>query len=59
MRYLVSQRGILDGRETPLVAGAWAIFGLGNAAVLGAALWEARESLPTPRCHNEQLVSCV
>ena len=54
VRYLCAQRTELDGREVPLFAGMWAIFGHGNVAGLGEALSEVRETLPTLRGHNEQ-----
>jgi 3D-(3,5/4)-trihydroxycyclohexane-1,2-dione acylhydrolase (decyclizing) len=54
VRYLAAQRTVLDGVEAPLFAGCWAIFGHGNVAGLGEALWHAREALPTYRAHNEQ-----
>jgi len=54
VRYLAAQGTICDGREVPLFAGVWAIFGHGNVAALGEALYRHRESLPTYRAHNEQ-----
>ena len=54
VRYLAAQRGELDGAEAPLFAGVWAIFGHGNVAALGEALYDARTVLPTFRAHNEQ-----
>jgi 3D-(3,5/4)-trihydroxycyclohexane-1,2-dione acylhydrolase (decyclizing) len=54
VRYLAAQRGELDGAELPLFAGVWAIFGHGNVAALGEALYAARDTLPTYRAHNEQ-----
>lgn len=54
VRYLAAQRSEIDGREVPLFAGCWAIFGHGNVAGMGEALFHARESLPTLRGHNEQ-----
>ena len=54
VRYLAAQRGELDGAEVPLFAGVWAIFGHGNVAALGEALYAVRETLPTFRAHNEQ-----
>src|SRR6202522_4209299 len=54
VRYLAAQRGELDGAEVPLFAGVWAIFGHGNVAALGEALYAARDTLPTFRAHNEQ-----
>ncbi|MBU2711181.1 3D-(3,5/4)-trihydroxycyclohexane-1,2-dione acylhydrolase (decyclizing) [Zooshikella harenae] len=38
----------------PLFAGVFAIFGHGNVAGLGEALYQAQEKLPTFRAHNEQ-----
>jgi 3D-(3,5/4)-trihydroxycyclohexane-1,2-dione acylhydrolase (decyclizing) len=54
VRYLAAQRGELSNREVALFAGVWAIFGHGNVAALGEALYEARDALPTFRAHNEQ-----
>ena len=54
VRYLAAQRTLIDGVEAPLFAGCWAIFGHGNVAGLGEALYQARASLPTFRAHNEQ-----
>jgi 3D-(3,5/4)-trihydroxycyclohexane-1,2-dione acylhydrolase (decyclizing) len=54
VRYLAAQRGVLDGADVPLFAGVWAIFGHGNVAALGEALYASREILPTFRGHNEQ-----
>jgi 3D-(3,5/4)-trihydroxycyclohexane-1,2-dione acylhydrolase (decyclizing) len=54
VRYLTAQKTIVDGVELPLFAGCWAIFGHGNVAGLGEALWQEREHLPTWRGHNEQ-----
>ena len=54
IRYLAAQRGELDGERKPLFAGVWAIFGHGNVAALGEALYAARDVLPTYRAHNEQ-----
>ncbi len=57
VRYLTAQRTEFDGRIEPLFAGVWAIFGHGNVAGLGEALWQAREVLPTFRAHNEQAMA--
>ena len=54
VRYLAVQRTVLDGAEAPLFAGVWAIFGHGNVAGLGEALYQVRDKLPTFRAHNEQ-----
>jgi 3D-(3,5/4)-trihydroxycyclohexane-1,2-dione acylhydrolase (decyclizing) len=57
VRYLSQQRGVREGRDVPLFAGVWAIFGHGNVAGLGEALWHARDTLPTYRAHNEQAMA--
>ena len=57
VRYLAAQRTPVDGREAPLVAGVWAIFGHGNVAGLGEALHQVRGTLPTYRAHNEQAMA--
>ncbi|HEY7646443.1 MAG TPA: 3D-(3,5/4)-trihydroxycyclohexane-1,2-dione acylhydrolase (decyclizing) [Hyphomicrobiales bacterium] len=53
-RYLSRQMTEIDGEKLPLFAGVWAIFGHGNVAGLGEALYQVREALPTLRGHNEQ-----
>lgn len=50
-RYLAAQ---LNEDGEPFIAGVWAIFGHGNVAGLGEALYAMRERLPTYRGHNEQ-----
>jgi len=57
VRFLVAQRTLLDGQDAPLFAGCWAIFGHGNVAGMGEALFHARETLPTLRAHNEQAMA--
>ena len=54
VRYLAAQRG---ENGQPMFAGVWAIFGHGNVAALGEALWAARDALPTYRAHNEQAMA--
>jgi 3D-(3,5/4)-trihydroxycyclohexane-1,2-dione acylhydrolase (decyclizing) len=54
VRALASQWTEYGGERTRLFAGVWAIFGHGNVAALGEALYAAREVLPTLRAHNEQ-----
>jgi 3D-(3,5/4)-trihydroxycyclohexane-1,2-dione acylhydrolase (decyclizing) len=44
----------LGGERCRVFAGVWAIFGHGNVAALGEALYGARELLPTLAAHNEQ-----
>src|SRR3990170_6420541 len=53
-RYLTRQMTELDGETVPLFGGVWAIFGHGNVAGIGEALYQVRENLPTYRAHNEQ-----
>jgi 3D-(3,5/4)-trihydroxycyclohexane-1,2-dione acylhydrolase (decyclizing) len=57
VRYLVAQKTEFESTIEPLVAGMWAIFGHGNVAALGEALWQARGHLPTYRAHNEQAMA--
>jgi 3D-(3,5/4)-trihydroxycyclohexane-1,2-dione acylhydrolase (decyclizing) len=61
IRYLAAQHveaapGEVSG-EARYFAGVWAIFGHGNVAGLGEALYAAREQLPTYRAHNEQAMA--
>ena len=54
-RFLINQHVELDdGSELPLFAGVWAIFGHGNVAGIGEALYQVQDQLPTYRGHNEQ-----
>jgi len=53
-RFLAAQKADIDGEVLPLFAGVWAIFGHGNVAGLGEALYGVRDQLPTYRAHNEQ-----
>jgi 3D-(3,5/4)-trihydroxycyclohexane-1,2-dione acylhydrolase (decyclizing) len=53
-RYLASQKTVIDGNTVPIFAGVWAIFGHGNVAGIGEALYQHRDDLPTFRAHNEQ-----
>jgi 3D-(3,5/4)-trihydroxycyclohexane-1,2-dione acylhydrolase (decyclizing) len=57
VRYLGAQCTEFEGGVQPLFAGVWAIFGHGNVAALGEALWHARDTLPTYRAHNEQAMA--
>lgn len=56
-RFLASQMTVIDGRKVPVFAGVWAIFGHGNVAGLGEALYQVRDELPTYRAHNEQAMA--
>jgi 3D-(3,5/4)-trihydroxycyclohexane-1,2-dione acylhydrolase (decyclizing) len=55
VRYLASLRVADDGE--PLFGGVFAIFGHGNVAGLGEALYAQRHALPTWRAHNEQAMA--
>jgi 3D-(3,5/4)-trihydroxycyclohexane-1,2-dione acylhydrolase (decyclizing) len=57
IRHLANQFVEIDGHEVPYFAGVWAIFGHGNVAGLGDALYAARKTLPTYRAHNEQAMA--
>ena len=55
VRHLAALRVELnDGAIEPYCGGVFAIFGHGNVAGLGEALWASRAELPTYRAHNEQ-----
>ncbi|HEY8594971.1 MAG TPA: 3D-(3,5/4)-trihydroxycyclohexane-1,2-dione acylhydrolase (decyclizing) [Devosiaceae bacterium] len=56
-RFLARQMTEVDGHKVPLFAGVWAIFGHGNVAGIGEALYQVREELPTFRAHNEQAMT--
>ncbi len=51
VRYLSRQ---VNDAGVPFFAGCWAIFGHGNVAGLGEALYAAGDDFPTWRGHNEQ-----
>ncbi len=57
VRFLSAQKVEIDGRAQRLFEGVFAIFGHGNVAGLGEALYSAREQLPTYRAHNEQAMA--
>ena len=52
--FLKAQMTIIDGEKVPIFGGVWAIFGHGNVAGMGEALYQVRDALPTYRAHNEQ-----
>jgi 3D-(3,5/4)-trihydroxycyclohexane-1,2-dione acylhydrolase (decyclizing) len=54
VRYLSALRVETGEGEQPLFGGVFAIFGHGNVAGLGEALYQHREQLHTYRGHNEQ-----
>ena len=54
VHYLTAQ---LNEEGDTFIAGCWAIFGHGNVAGLGEALYTVRDTLPTYRGHNEQTMA--
>ena len=56
-RFLSRQMTEIDGKCLPIFGGVWAIFGHGNVAGMGEALWQERARLPTFRSHNEQAMA--
>jgi 3D-(3,5/4)-trihydroxycyclohexane-1,2-dione acylhydrolase (decyclizing) len=54
VRYLCSQRILIDGQDQPLFAGVFGIFGHGNVTCLSEALEQVQDQLPTWRGQNEQ-----
>ncbi|MBD0413554.1 3D-(3,5/4)-trihydroxycyclohexane-1,2-dione acylhydrolase (decyclizing) [Oryzicola mucosus] len=56
-RFLAKQMTVIDGEKLPLFGGVWAIFGHGNVAGIGEALYQVRDTLPTFRAHNEQAMA--
>jgi len=59
VRYLAAQQVVdEDGVSTvPMFGGVFAIFGHGNVAGIGEALYQHRDVLPTYRAHNEQAMA--
>ena len=57
VRFLAAQKVEIDGERRRLFEGVFAIFGHGNVAGLGEALYAARDALPTYRAHNEQAMA--
>ncbi len=54
VKYIAAQK---TESGPPFIAGCWAIFGHGNVAGMGEALYHAQDSLPTYRGHNEQTMA--
>lgn len=52
--FLKKQMTVIDGKTVPIFGGVWAIFGHGNVAGIGEALYQVRGELTTYRAHNEQ-----
>src|SRR6202162_2291355 len=61
VRYLSALRARVEGPQgneiVPLFGGVFAIFGHGNVAGMGEALYQYRDRLPTYRAHNEQAMA--
>ena len=61
VRYLSGLRTRIEGPRgddiVPLFGGVFAIFGHGNVAGVGEALYQYRDRLPTYRAHNEQAMA--
>src|SRR5271165_1340880 len=61
VRYLSGLRTRIEGPQgdeiVPLFGGVFAIFGHGNVAGIGEALYQYRDRLPTYRAHNEQAMA--
>ena len=53
-RFLTRQMTVIEGKTVPIFGGVFAIFGHGNVAGMGEALYQVRDELPTYRAHNEQ-----
>lgn len=54
VKWLISQKTVIDGEQVPLFPGVFAIFGHGNVSCLGEALQPVSDQLPTWRGQNEQ-----
>lgn len=54
VKWLLNQHTVVDGRQVPVFAGAFGIFGHGNVTCLAEALEPVQDRLPTWRGHNEQ-----
>ena len=54
VRYLTAQFTVIDGKQVPLFAGVFAIFGHGNVTCMSDALEPVKDVLPTWRGQNEQ-----
>src|SRR5215472_4126797 len=57
VRHLAALRAETPEGLVPLFGGVWAIFGHGNVAGVGEALFRHRRELPTFRAHNEQAMA--
>ena len=57
VRAMAAQKTEYQDSIHPLFGGVWAIFGHGNVAGIGEALYASRDVLPTFRAHNEQAMA--
>ncbi|MBF0277241.1 MAG: 3D-(3,5/4)-trihydroxycyclohexane-1,2-dione acylhydrolase (decyclizing) [SAR324 cluster bacterium] len=57
VRYLSALKVKSEEGSVPLFGGVFAIFGHGNVAGIGEALFQYRDQLPTYRAHNEQAMA--
>jgi 3D-(3,5/4)-trihydroxycyclohexane-1,2-dione acylhydrolase (decyclizing) len=57
VRYLAALHADAGNARVPLFGGVFAIFGHGNVAGIGEALYRHRDALPTYRAHNEQAMA--
>ncbi|QDZ09967.1 3D-(3,5/4)-trihydroxycyclohexane-1,2-dione acylhydrolase (decyclizing) [Devosia ginsengisoli] len=53
-RFMTAQKTVIDGETVPIFGGVFAIFGHGNVAGVGEALYAVKDELPTYRGQNEQ-----
>ncbi len=54
IRFMIAQKVKINDEIKPLFPGVWAIFGHGNVAGIGEALFQHQKELPTFRGQNEQ-----
>lgn len=54
IRFMIAQKVKINDEIKPLFPGVWAIFGHGNVAGIGEALFQQQDALPTYRGQNEQ-----
>jgi 3D-(3,5/4)-trihydroxycyclohexane-1,2-dione acylhydrolase (decyclizing) len=59
VRYLAALHTGAGNARVALFGGVFAIFGHGNVAGIGEALYRHREALPTYRAHNEQAMAHI
>ncbi|NRF62145.1 3D-(3,5/4)-trihydroxycyclohexane-1,2-dione acylhydrolase (decyclizing) [Vibrio coralliilyticus] len=57
VKFMQAQKVEVDGQLQPIFEGVFAIFGHGNVAGLGEALFHVNGELPTYRAHNEQAMA--